>query len=332
MKTRTSTSPANTLQASAPPRAPTAEHHIQVRPTRFGTTFLLILGAMLLGSLNTNNNLGFLLTFLLGSMAAVSVFHTRRNLVGIQLTHIRARPVFAGEPASFDLHLRKSGQTARAVLAALTGENPVTMDLLNGSPVAITISMPSDRRGLLSPGPLGIATQYPFGLFQARTTLAHSAACLVYPRPIAGPLTATAGETVTGGEDGGTGPGVDDFVGLTAYQPGDNLGHISWKAYSRGQGLLTKQFTGAAGRVLTLDWYALGKLDLETRLSRLCGMALHAHKTGLLFGLQLPARTIAPARGESHLKTCLAGLALFGLPGDVAGSRSLDSQPVREAQ
>jgi uncharacterized protein (DUF58 family) len=216
--------------------------------------------------------------------------------------------------------LRHTGHTAYAIQAALPGETPVTVDLVNGSLAPVHIGLPAAQRGLLSPGPLEIFTNYPFGLFRAQTVLPHSAGCTVYPRPIAGSLATVPGEPTAGAGTGQAGPGVDDFVGLTAYQPGDNLGQISWKAYSRGQGLLIKQFSGESGRMLTIDWHALSEPSLERKLSRLCGMVLHAHQTGLRFGLRLPGRTIAPARGENHLKTCLTSLALFGLPGNVAGS------------
>ena len=321
MKTESSIFPAHGYEPSATQKTPSADRRIRIRPTRYGNTFLFILAAMLVGSLNSNNNLGFLLTFILGSMAAVSIFHTRHNLTGIQLVHMRARPVFAGEPANFEVHIRKTGHVAYAVQATLSGEDPVTIDLADG-PAAITITLATRKRGLMTPGPLEIFTQYPFGLFQARTALPHSAGCLVYPRPLDGPLTTVPGDITTGTAGAGTGPGVDDFVGLKAYQPGDNLGQISWKAYSRGQGLLIKQFSGESGRMLTIDWHALNEPDLERKLSRMCGLVLQAHQNGQHFGLRLPAVTLAPARGENHLKACLTQLALFGLPGGIAGSRS----------
>jgi len=303
-------------EPSVTEQAPPAKNRIRIRPTRFGKTFLFILAAMLVGSLNSNNNLGFLLIFLLGSMAAVSVFHTRRNLIGLQLTQIRAKPVFAGEPANFNILLKKNGSETWALQIALAGENPAVIDVADNTPAAVQVSVRSMKRGLLTPGPLEITTQYPFGLFQARTTLPHSAVCLVFPRPIAGPLTTAPGGAVQGAESGGTGPGADDFVGLKAYQPGDNLGHIAWKSFSRGQGLQVKQFIGETGRSLTIDWYLLSEPHLEKKLSRLCGMVLQAHQSGLQYGLRLPAGTIAPARGDQHLNTCLARLALFGLPGE----------------
>jgi len=271
---------------------------------------------MLVGALNSNNNLGFLLTFLLGSMAAVSIWHTRRNLAGIKLTYLRAKPVFAGETAHFEISLRKADPTARAIDVHLTGGEPVMVDQADGS--SVTIGIAARRRGLLTPDPLALSTCYPFGLFRARLTLSHSAGCLVYPYPIDGFLQTVPGEPVSGTGSGHAGPGVEDFAGLKPYQPGDNLGQISWKAFSRGQGLLIKQFTGESGRILTIDWQAFKEPNLERKLSRMCGMVLNAHKAGLQFSLRLPMVAVSPARGENHLRACLAHLALFGLPGGTA--------------
>ena len=44
-------------------------NRLKIRPTRYGNVFILLLLGMFVGSINYNNNLGFLLTFLLASMA-----------------------------------------------------------------------------------------------------------------------------------------------------------------------------------------------------------------------------------------------------------------------
>jgi len=53
---------------------------IFILPTRSGIIFGLILMAMLIGSINYNNSLGFLLTFTLVGLGLVSILHTFRNL------------------------------------------------------------------------------------------------------------------------------------------------------------------------------------------------------------------------------------------------------------
>ena len=74
-------------------------HHrsVYVFPTRQGFVFFALLLAILFGSMNHNNNLGFLLTFLLGGIAFVSIFHTYRNISGLTLSSAKVSPVFAGQ-------------------------------------------------------------------------------------------------------------------------------------------------------------------------------------------------------------------------------------------
>ena len=68
---------------------------VYIFPTRYGFVFILVLFAMLLGSMNHNNNLGFLLTFLLSGMALVSILHTYRNMIGLEILSVAATPIFA---------------------------------------------------------------------------------------------------------------------------------------------------------------------------------------------------------------------------------------------
>jgi uncharacterized protein (DUF58 family) len=117
--------------------------------------------------------------------------------------------------------------------------------------------------------------------------------------------------------EGHHGQGDEEYHGLRAYQPGDPLRRIAWKAVARGMGLVTKDFTGAvrAGEIV-LDWDALSG-ETETRLSRLCRLALDAESSGHPYSLRLPAaRRIASGSGPRHLHTCLTALALFGLADD----------------
>ena len=107
------------------------------------------------------------------------------------------------------------------------------------------------------------------------------------------------------------GPGVDDFKGLRAYQPGDPLPRIAWKASSRGHGLLTKEFEGLFGRTPVLDWDRIGGPGVEDRLSRLCHLVLTAHNRNLDYQLRIPGFTRGPDRGEEHQHRCLEALALF---------------------
>jgi uncharacterized protein (DUF58 family) len=107
------------------------------------------------------------------------------------------------------------------------------------------------------------------------------------------------------------GQGSEDFQGLKSYQPGDSKRRLHWKAYSRGQGLLVKDFAALSGRDPLLDFEALAG-DVELRLSLLCYWVLQLSARQQPFALSLPGQVLAPACGEQHREACLRALALFG--------------------
>lgn len=291
---------------------------IYILPSRHGFLFIAVLFGMLLGSVNYNNNIAFLLTFLLGSMTVVSILHTYRNLAGVRVRSVAPSPAFAGEPAVFRVVARAPAPTRRAISFQLPGGEAVTRDLRAERDEAIPVNVPTPGRGRFRPGPLRVATVFPLGLFRAWSRLDLELETVVYPRPLQGAFaTGQGGDASVGEGEAVAGAGSDDFDGLKSYQPGDALQHISWKAFSKGQGLQTKVFVGEAGTTVMLDWEAVRESDPERRLSRLCGQVLRAAGRDLYFGLRLPNLEIPADRGEAHKHTCLRALALFGAGGDV---------------
>ena len=287
-------------------------NRVYVFPTRQGFVFFVLLLAILIGSLNHNNNLGFLLTFLLGGMAFVSIFHTYRNIAGLKLLSAKASPVFAGQVAQFEINLQAPEHDQQALSFSFGRGEPVTVSLGAGRKKNVTVSHPTRERGLLAPDQLYVSTIYPLGLFRGWSVLFIDATCIVYPEPAAGPLITAQGKDVEESDGELGGEGVDDFAGLSAYQPGDPLQHISWKSYSRGQGLHTKKFAGQAGKTIYFDPDILGSADLEYKLSRVCHMVLKAEAMQLTYGLKLGNRIIEPDHGGSHKRLCLTSLARVG--------------------
>jgi len=302
-----------------PPRAfdplPVVFHRrrVFILPTMYGYLFFGILLAMLLGSINYNNNLGFLLVFLLGSISLVSMIHTYRNLLGVRILSVSARPVFAGETAVFRFLVRAESGRRQAVGFLLEKERPVLEDIGEKTDETISVPRSAQDRGILRAGRLVVWTRYPLGLFRAWTIVRPDAACVVYPRPLAGPFqTSDGGQSQESADAAAETPGVDDFAGLKRYQPGDPLGRIAWKTLSRGMGTFTKEFTKAGGGSVMLDYDRLGDTGTEQKLSRLSDMVVKAHRMNLEYGLRLPGITLAPERGERQRHACLKALAVFG--------------------
>ncbi len=293
------------------------QRRVFVLPTRAGLIYAGVLGVMLVGAINYNLSLGYALVFLLGGLGVVTVLHTFRNLVHLQISPGRADPVFAGEPAQFGLLLLNPRAEGRYGLRLfLQPDNATETDVPAQTTTAIALPAASHQRGWLRPGRVTLETRYPLGLVRAWSYIEPDMRCLVYPAPeAAGPPLPFSG---AGEYDGlRSGRGSDDFFGLRGHQPADPPHHVAWKAVARQAGsgpLLTKQFAGASAALRWLDWQDLPPaLAVEARLSRLARWAIEAASLGLTFGLRLPEREIAPASGARHLHSALEALALYGM-------------------
>ena len=144
-------------------------------PTRAGYGFGAVLLVMLLGSANYNNGLGYAFTFLLGSLALVSLLHSNRNLTGLKLTAGTARAVFTGDDARFVLHVDNRDQPQRFDLQLRYGDEPKHRDTARavrsslGANEEQRVEMPltTGNRGWTSLPRVSIASRYPLGLFRA---------------------------------------------------------------------------------------------------------------------------------------------------------------------
>lgn len=299
-----------------PVRGPVYLPHrrIYILPTRAGIAFAVALLLMLIGSINYQLSLGYMMTFLLAGTGTVAMLHTYRNLVHLRVEAGKVDAAFAGEAARFHLHLHNPSHYERVAIEIESAGTIARSDVGPRDDSTATISIVGPRRGWLALPRLVIRTRYPLGLFRAWSYAHIDARALVYPRPDDAPLPLP--EVISAqGAMASAARGNDDFQGLRAYQAGDSLRHIAWKSAAHSETLPTKVFSGQGSAQLWLDYAQLPHtLDVESRLSRLTRHVLQAAEADTVYGLRLPQHTIAPAAGAVHRDACLRALALHGLP------------------
>ena len=301
-----------------PPKGPEigpvalGQRRVYILPTGGGLMFGLTILLMLIGSINYNLSLGYVLVFLLAGNGMVSMLHTWRNLARISLRPGKAAPVFAGELAGFHVQVENPGSLPRMSLAVrLSGRQPEYFDVAAGGFKEVEAKTPAANRGLLYPGRLRIFTTYPLGLFYAWAIVDLDMHCLVYPKPEPGP-TSLPPARVASGEGSAIGAGEEDFAGLRTFHPGDSSRRIAWKAFARNEVFLSKQFSGGAAADLWLDFRDISNaLGMEAKLSRLARWVIESEAAGLKYGLRLPESEYDPDSGALHRDRCLQALALF---------------------
>lgn len=301
-----------------PPRGPEAgpvmlgQRRVYILPTSAGVMFAMTLVMLLIGSINYNLSLGYVLTFLLAGVGMVSILHTWRNLARVALRPAKTRPVFAGDSARFHIVVENPGAHQRVSLAIqLASQSAVYFDVAPRGAQDVEAGIPAARRGVLRPGRFRIFTVYPVGLFYTWANVELDLHCLVYARPEPGHVPLPPAQTASG-QGGASGTGEEDFAGLRTYHLGDSPRRIAWKAFARSDVFLTKQFSGSAASELWLNLADIPEaLGLEARLSRLTRWVIEAETAGQRFGLRLFGIEFEPEFGASHRDRCLQAIALY---------------------
>jgi uncharacterized protein (DUF58 family) len=295
----------------SPPLPFTLEYrHVYVMPTVYGVWFGLLLASLLLGGLNFNNNMALLMAFLLAAIAQLTTLLAYRNLVGITLAAIAAEPVFAGEHARFRIYLKNIEARHRFALQVRADDSIDARDIGPQETAAMVLEQEAHRRGWLELQPFRIENRYPLGMFRAWSVIIPTARCLVYPRPALNPppLPRT-GRGDEGAAQAGEG---DHFHGLREYRPGDPLRLIAWRASARHGKLFTREMETPREQSCELNWYLMGDVDTETRLSILTAWVLRAERQQIPYSLELPTDALPADLGPDHRDACLRILALFG--------------------
>ena len=300
------------FRAQVPERSPVTlvQRRIFILPTRHGYGFAFALLLLLVSSINYTLSLGFVLTFLLASMAAVAMLHTWRNLAHLKLRPGRCDPVFAGDTAHFGITFETPSRTRFSIGMRRRGEEPVYGDVIAGEPTPLAIPHAALKRGMHRCGRIEVFTRYPVGLFHAWSYVDFDLTVLAYPRP--DPLAGSPPSVSrSASQEGIPVAGEEDFNMLRAYRPGDTPRQIAWKALAREQGMLTKEFSATASSELWIDFEDARAASLEGRLSVLAHWVMQAEQFGQSYGLRIPGTHLDPARGEGHKHRCLEALALF---------------------
>jgi uncharacterized protein (DUF58 family) len=283
---------------------------VYVLPTAFGLFAGLLVGTMLLGALNYNNNPALLLALLLAATFMASLMAAHLQLSGLRVDSIAAEPVHAGTPLRLQLALSIHDRRPRIGLRLRAGQQEVLVPALADQPVTAELSYPTSTRGWLQLGRLRLSTTQPLGVAVAWSYVWPQTPLLVYPATeVDGPpLPEPAGTSRQTRVDAAG----EELHHLRAYRPGDPQHTIAWKPSARRDLLLVREYEQPVGVEVTLDWATLAPLTHEARIRRLTHWIELAERQARRYRLRLPGHApIGPALGPAHRHQCLRALALL---------------------
>ena len=299
------------LARRGPTRPPLILKYRQVfiLPTRFGWLLGLLMFAMLMGSLNFNNNLGLLTTFIVAGLASNSMLLAYRNLEGLKILRTGAAPVFAGQPARLLISLASEALRERPGLELQSGRTLRIFSLAARQVTEIALPVPTRHRGWLHPDRIRLQTSHPLGLFEAWSWFWPERPILVWPRPAEQPPPLPENQSDREGRQNHRHLEGDEFFSLRAWREGDPMHRVAWKASQRHDTLLARELRQPQSQQLLLDLARTPGRDLEHRIGILTAWVLKAEHEQRPWVLRLGSAQLGPGRGTDHLHACLRALA-----------------------
>ncbi len=287
---------------------------IYILPTQRGLGFVLLITILGLIAFVYNNNLVYLLTFILIGVFLTTILQTFRSLSNLTVQISRIPNVFAHDNATFEVLIQNPSAYERVCLN-LHLEQTEFFSIQPFSQTQVVLCSQTQRRGWHELKTITLYSTFPLGICKAWSRLNFAHQALVFPCPTPVNLLHSNNHAPPGISTNQTlnaqTQDQDDFYGLKTYQKGDSLNQIHWKSLAKGHGVFTKQYGSESSRDLWFNFSQTPGQNTEERLSQLCRWIIDAENAGLRYGLILPHKTLKLNHGHQHYYQCLKELALF---------------------
>lgn len=289
-----------------------------ILPSSFGWSCIGIVVCLFILGTNFQNNIILLLCYFLLAMVLLAVFHSYFFFIQHRLTFLPIEPDFENRQFYLPIQIDSKQNYAGGCLYFNANQMPPsnfshTVSSQTDTQQVFRLPLPKQKRGYHACPRITIVSIYGFGLFKCWTHISPNLHFYVYPRIQKSAINLFSAKTDAQLVHSSDSQYVisDDLQGIREYQNTDPMHHVSWKHVAKGQGMLTKDFSQPKGVSGWLRLVDLQHLDIEEALRCLCFQIQQLDKDQVKFGLDLGVTKIIPQEGQTHLKDCLAQLALF---------------------
>lgn len=307
-----------------------------------GGIFYLVVTVLIgIGSINSQNNLLFIVFGIALGTMLVSGAVSGAMMMGLQIERKPVQPVPAGSHARIVYIVRNTRRRvpamALSIIEARRPERkrrrrdrakPTAHAFVDVVPAAsateVTAVLSCQRRGILSIDPITISTTFPFGIVLKSVTVTQPAEVLVLPRVDQLPPTVLHRGRARGRAEveraDRRGLGLE-FYAIRDYQPGDPMRRIAWKQSAHSGHLRTREFATPVATALlielVLDREPVASADSEGErtISFAASLAALASRLDMAAGLTIPqlGLTIPPTSHQGRTASMLEALARIDL-------------------
>lgn len=263
-------------------------------PTASGVLFFALVALLLLGAINFQSNLGFLMAFSFLILGFIAMLMVGQNFHGVEISSHGDLVVQEGVIAQLDLKLR-SDLTKHDLQIASNQHPIVTNAEPDGCHVKLLIE--SLHRGVYEKPLIEIGSQFPIGWIILRCRWRPRGHIFVYPNPC-DPAT----------QQKSKGSNQFNEIAVRPYRTGDRMASVSWKkTKTLTSPVVVDSFGNSKSQIISFRNYP--NSNYGECLSFLTWEVLRAHQKGLKWSLELPLHRLSARSGSKHLEACLKELA-----------------------
>ena len=266
-----------------------------------------------------------------------SVLNVHRAKLRLEVSRSLHPPrLHAGSPSRVELRVTNKGarRTPLLTLRDPVGEGRTARVLLaplrSSQTVRAAYNLPTERRGIVTIGPLDVEVSDPFGIATLSTPAAGTAELTVWPAvDEITPLPHTQGDEPHGGVDhpNALRPTGEDFYALRPYVEGDDLRRVHWASTARRDELMVRQdempWQGRATILLDTRRVAYGGRSFERAVSAAASLIVAANRRQFLIRLVTAAGLDTGfGAGGGHVEAAMEHLAVVRATdhGNLAGT------------
>jgi uncharacterized protein (DUF58 family) len=275
----------------------------------------------------------------LGLVALAVVYVAARRLELEVNRAVHPARVHAGRVSRVDLRVRNLQGVDTPVLrlhepvTGTPGAELLVPPLSRRSAAVASYRLPTDRRGILTVGPLEVMVNDPFGLARTSLRAAAPVEVTVYPRvedvrPV--PYTATSDPLSGARQPHSLGRTGDDFYALRPYVVGDDMRRVHWPSTARHDEMLVRQqeqpWQGRTTILLDVRRAAHDVATFEAAVSAAASIAVaNSMRRDMLRMMTTAGSDTGFGLGHSHLQALLEHLAVVETDGSASLRRSAEA-------
>lgn len=284
-------------------------NHLFILPSRYGMIYTFVWLSLLLGAINYQLSMAFLLCFIMLGIGLMSAWQAHENLKDLMIRVKEPRDCFCGQETSLTICFLSKKNCHHLLVSCQENHIEATVDFISHQ-TNIVIRLPAQKRGYHFLPTFKISSLWPFSLFRVWGYARFKQGFYVYPKPIDPGFWPEAQQSAIG--TGVINTGNDDFHELQeTSNPWILPGRIAWKAMARTNQYLIKHMVEPKGEYYLFDLSQAPGKDLEQKLSHLSFWLYEAEQKQMMYALKLNNTKTAFKQGEAHLQECLRLLAVY---------------------